>query len=36
MNNIELFKNEKFGKIKTLFIEDEVQFVGKDVLDSLR
>lgn len=33
MNNIKLFKNEKFGEIKTLFIEDEVWFVWKDVLD---
>lgn len=36
MNNIKLFKNEKFGEIKTLFIEDEVWFVGKYVLDALR
>ncbi len=35
MNNIELFKNETFGQIRTLLIEDEVWFVGKDVAEAL-
>ena len=29
MSNIELFKNESFGEVRTLLIEDEVWFVGK-------
>src|SRR5699024_4092905 len=32
---IELFKNESFGEIRTLLINDEVWFVGKDVADIL-
>ena len=35
MNKIELFKNESFGEIRTLFIDDEVWFVGKDVAEAL-
>ncbi len=35
MNNIELFKNENFGEIRTLLINDEVWFVGKDVAEAL-
>lgn len=35
MDNIELFKNESFGEIRTLLIEDEVWFVGKDVAEAL-
>ena len=35
MNNIELFKNESFGEIRTLLINDEVWFVGKDVSEAL-
>ena len=35
MNNIELFKNESFGYIRTLIINDEVWFVGKDVASAL-
>ncbi len=35
MNNIELFKNESFGEVRTLLIEDEVWFVGKDVAEAL-
>ena len=35
MNNIELFKNESFGEIRTLLIDDEVWFVGKDVAEAL-
>ncbi|WP_250278009.1 phage antirepressor KilAC domain-containing protein [[Clostridium] colinum] len=35
MNNIELFKNESFGEVRTLLINDEVWFVGKDVAEAL-
>lgn len=35
MNNIELFKNESFGEIRTLLINYEVWFVGKDVSEAL-
>ena len=35
MNNIEIFKNKIFGEIRTLLINDEVWFVGKDVAEAL-
>ncbi|WP_250277404.1 ORF6C domain-containing protein [[Clostridium] colinum] len=35
MNDIELFKNESFGEIRTLLVNDEVWFVGKDVASAL-
>ena len=35
MSSIELFRNESFGEIRTLLIEDEVWFVGKDVAEAL-
>ena len=31
MNNIQLFNNEQFGEIRTLTIDNEPYFVGKDV-----
>lgn len=31
MANIEIFKNEEFGEIRTLLINGEPWFVGKDV-----
>ena len=31
MNEIQIFKNSEFGEIRTLMIEDEPYFVGKDV-----
>ena len=31
MNNLTVFNNPEFGKIRTLTIDDEVWFVGKDV-----
>lgn len=31
MNDIKIFENEKFGKIRTALIENEPWFVGKDV-----
>ncbi len=35
IRNIELFRNESFGEIRILLIEDEVWFVGKDVAEAL-
>ncbi|MBS5794849.1 MAG: phage antirepressor KilAC domain-containing protein [Clostridiales bacterium] len=35
MSSIELFRNESFGEIRILLIEDEVWFVGKDVAEAL-
>ena len=35
INNIEIFKNEEFGEIRTLIINDDPWFVGKDVADAL-
>lgn len=32
---IKLFKNEEFGEIRTLLINDEPYFVGKDVVVAL-
>ena len=34
-NEIEIFKNEEFGEIITLLINDEPWFVGKDVTEIL-
>lgn len=35
MNNIEIFKNNEFGSLRTLMINDEPWFIGKDVADAL-
>lgn len=35
MNDLQIFKNEEFGEIRTLEIDNEVWFVGKDVAESL-
>jgi len=35
MNNVQLFTNPEFGKVRTLTINDEPYFVGKDVTDIL-
>ena len=35
MNNLQVFKNEEFGEIRTVTINDEVWFVGKDVAKAL-
>ena len=35
MNNIEIFKNEELGSIRTVQIDTETWFVGKDVADAL-
>lgn len=31
MNNIQIFKNNEFGEVRTLIIENEPWFVGKDI-----
>ena len=35
MNNLQIFKNEEFGEIRTLTINNEPYFVGKDVAEVL-
>ena len=35
MNELEIFKNEEFGEIRTLLINNEPWFVGKDVTEIL-
>ena len=35
MNDLQIFQNDEFGQIRTLTIEDEPWFVGKDVALSL-
>jgi len=35
MNNIEIFKNEEFGEIRTVTIDGEPWFVGKDIATAL-
>lgn len=34
MNEIEIFKNDEFGEVRTTTIDGEPYFVGKDVLKS--
>lgn len=31
MNELEVFKNEEFGEIRTLVINEEPWFIGKDI-----
>ncbi|HBE9815994.1 BRO family protein [Clostridioides difficile] len=35
MNNLQIFKNEDFGEIRTIDIDNEIWFVGKDVAETL-
>ena len=35
MNDLQIFKSEEFGEVRTVEIDGEVWFVGKDVTDSL-
>jgi len=35
MNNITIFSNEEFGQVRTVIIDGEPWFVGKDVTDAL-
>ena len=34
-NAVQIFKNDEFGKVRTVAVEDEPWFVGKDVTDIL-
>lgn len=34
-NKIEVFTNKEFGSVRTMVIDDEIWFVGKDVAASL-
>lgn len=35
MNELQVFENEEFGKVRTLTIDNEPWFVGKDVTEAL-
>lgn len=35
MNNLEIFKNEEFGEIRTIELDNEIYFVGSDVARAL-
>ena len=33
MENVQVFKNQEFGEIRTIIIEGEPWFIGKDVAE---
>ena len=35
MNNIQIFENKEFGKVRTIMVDTELWFVGKDVAAAL-
>lgn len=35
MNNLEIFKNEEFGEIRTIELDNEIYFVGSDIASAL-
>lgn len=35
MNELKIFNNEEFGQIRTVVIEGEPWFVGKDIAEAL-
>ena len=35
MNDIQIFNNEEFGEIRTVQLNNEIYFVGKDVAEIL-
>ncbi len=35
MNEVQIFENEEFGSIRTIYIDNEVWFVGKDITNNL-
>lgn len=35
MNELQVFKNQEFGSVRTLVIDNEPWFVGKDVAEAL-
>ena len=34
-NEMQIFKNDEFGQVRTVVIENEPYFVGKDVAEAL-
>ena len=36
MNKLELFKNEDFGEVRTIILDDEIWFVGRDIAGILK
>ena len=36
MNNLQIFKNEEFGEIRTVTIDGEPWFVGKDISETTK
>ena len=35
MNELQIFQNEEFGRVRTLLVDDTIWFVGKDVAEAL-
>lgn len=35
MNNLKIFQNDEFGEVRTITIDEEVWFVGKDITEKL-
>lgn len=35
MNELKIFNNPEFGDVRTMMVDDEVWFVGKDVAEAL-
>lgn len=35
MNNLKIFNNKEFGQVRTLIIDGEPWFVGKDIAEAL-
>lgn len=35
MNELQIFNSEEFGEIRTVTIDNEIYFVGKDVAEAL-
>ena len=35
MNELQIFQNEEFGRVRTLLIENEPWFVGRDIASAL-
>ena len=36
MNNLKIFQNDEFGEIRTITIDDEAWFIGKDITEKLK
>lgn len=35
MNDIKIFENTEFGKVRTVIIDNEIWFVGRDIAEAL-